>query len=78
MFLVTVSVRWSVGRLVGPVFAFLAFASSFHMIAPAQPWATDAVMYRAPLTAPAPHITAPAQPHVTDAVMYMALLGEEG
>ena len=43
-------------------------ASDFRITAPAQSHVTDALVYTAPPTAPAPHITAPAQPHATDAV----------
>ena len=43
-------------------------ASGFRITAPAQSHVTDALVYTAPPTAPAPHITAPAQPHATDAV----------
>ena len=51
-------------------------ASGFRITAPAQSHVTDALVYTAPPTAPAPHITAPAQPHETDAVaMALFLLG---
>ena len=41
------SISLSVGRLVCPSFPFLAFASSFCIVAPTQPHATDAVVYTA-------------------------------
>ena len=56
----------SVGPSVGP--SHMYSASGFRITAPAQSHVTDALVYTAPLTAPAPHITAPAQPHATDAV----------
>ena len=43
--------------------------SSFGITAPAQSHVTDALVYTAPPTAPAPHITAPSQLHATDAVV---------
>ena len=48
--------------------------SGFRITAPARSHVTDALVYMAPPTAPAPHITAPAQLHATDAVIYMTLL----
>ena len=44
---VSPSVGWSVGRLVGPTFAFSAFLRSFRITAFAQLHATDAVVYTA-------------------------------
>ena len=61
----------SVGPSVGP--SHMYSASGFRTTAPAQSHVTDALVYTAPPTAPAPHITAPAQPHATDAVVYTAL-----
>ena len=61
----------SVGPLVGP--SNLYSVSGFCITAPAQSHVTDALVYTAPPTAPAPHITAPAQPHATDAVVYTVL-----
>ena len=60
------SVRPLVGPSVGPSRHYSA--SGFCITAPAQSHVTDALVYMAPPTAPAPHITAPAQPHATDAV----------
>ena len=68
-------IRWSVGRLVRRSVTHVLYerhmysASGFRITAPAQLHVTDALVYTAPSTAPAPHITAPAQPHATDAVM---------
>ena len=57
------SVCRSVGRSVPPLrfWRFRHFASSFFITAPAQSYATDAVVYTGLPTAPALHITAPAQ-----------------
>ena len=65
-------VRWLVCLSV-PRLLFWHFANGFRITAPAQSHVTDALVYMAPPTAPAPHITAPAQPHATDAVVYTAL-----
>ena len=56
------SVVWSLCRSVPPLrfWRFQHFASGFFITAPAQSYATDAVVYTGLPTAP--HITAPAKP----------------